>query len=105
MMTRAVHQPICPHFDPHVHRDVGDLVEVEVAGTVALLAGLTRRPMYIYTHTFPDQFRGDRGFNHGLLQAQTATDFHTLELRLASSRALLVAQQPFPVPLSIQVSC
>jgi len=24
-------------FDPHVHRDVGDIVEAEIAGTVGLL--------------------------------------------------------------------
>jgi hypothetical protein len=44
-----------------------------------------------------------RGFNYGLLQAETDTDFHTLELRLAYSTALLVAQQRFPVPLSLAV--
>jgi hypothetical protein len=82
---------------------VGDLVEAEVAGTVGLLPGLTLRPMYTYTHKFQDQFRGDRGFNYGALQAQTDTDFHTLELRLAYSTALLVAQQRFPVPLSLSV--
>jgi len=54
-------------------------------------------------HKFPDQFRGERGFNYGQLQAQTATDLHTLELRLAYSTALLVAQQRFPVPLSLAV--
>ena len=26
-----IHQPICPNFDPQVHRDVGDLVEAEIA--------------------------------------------------------------------------
>ena len=86
-----------------VHRNVGDLVEAELAGTVGLLPGLTLRPMYTYTHKFQDQFRGDRGFNYGELQAQTDTDFHTLELRLAYSTALLVAQQRFPVPLSLSV--
>ena len=78
-----IHQPICPNFDPQVHRDLGDLVEAEIAGTVGLLPGLTLRPMYTYTHKFQDQFRGDRGFDYGQLQAQTATDFHTLEVRLA----------------------
>ena len=29
-----IHQPICPNFDPHVRRDVGDIVEAEVAGGV-----------------------------------------------------------------------
>jgi hypothetical protein len=59
--------------------------------------------MYTYTHKFQDHFRGDRGFNYGLLQAETDTDFHTLELRLAYSTALLVAQQRFPVPLSLSL--
>jgi hypothetical protein len=98
-----IHQPICPHFDPQVHRDLGDLVEAEIAGTVGLLPGLTLRPMYTYTHKFQDQFRGERGFDYGQLQAQTATDFHTLELRLAYHTGLLVAQQRFPVPLSLEV--
>jgi hypothetical protein len=98
-----IHQPICPHFDPHVRRDLGDLVEAELAGTVGLLPGLTLMPMYTYTHKFQDQFRGDRGFDYGQLQAQTETDFHTLELRLAYTTALLVAQQRFPVPLSLSV--
>ena len=66
-----IHQPICPNFDPQVHRDVGDIVEAEIAGTVGLLPGLTLMPMYTYTHKFQDQFRGDRGFNYGQLQAET----------------------------------
>jgi hypothetical protein len=98
-----IHQPICPNFDPQVRRDLGDLVEAGIAGTVGLLPGLTLRPMYTYTHKFQDQFRGDRGFDYRQLQAQTATDFHTLELRLAYHTGLLVAQQRFPVPLSLEV--
>jgi hypothetical protein len=98
-----IHQPICPNFDPQVRRDVGDLVAAVIAGTVGLLPGLTFMPMYTYTHKFQDQFRGDRGFNYGVLQAQTDTDFHTLELRLAYHTALLVAQQRFPVPLSLSL--
>jgi hypothetical protein len=96
-----LHQPMCPHFDPQIHRDVGDIVEAEIAGMVGLLPRLTLMPMYTDTHKFQDQFRGDRGFNYGQLQMQTDTDLHTLELRLAYSTALLVAQQRFPVPLSL----
>jgi len=96
-----IHQPLCPDFDPHVHRDVGDIVEAEIAGTVGLLPGLTLTPMYTYTHKFQDQFRGDRGFHYGQLQAETDVDFHTLDLRLAYNTALLVAQPRFPVPLSL----
>jgi hypothetical protein len=59
--------------------------------------------MYTYTHKFQDQFHGDRGFNYAQLQTQTATDLHTLELRLAYHTALLVAQQRFPVPLSLEL--
>ena len=73
-----IHQPICPNFDPQVHRDVGDLVEAEIVGTVGLLPGLTLMPMYTYTHKFQDHFRGERGFNYGQLQTQTDTDLHTL---------------------------
>ena len=98
-----IHQPLCPDFDPHVHRDVGDIVEAEIAGTVGLLPGLTLTPMYTYTHKFQDQFRGDRGFHYGQLQAETDVDFHTLDLRLAYNTALLVAQQRFPVPLSLSL--
>ena len=82
---------------------MGDLVEAEIAGTVGLLPGLTLMPMYTYTHKFQDHFRGERGFNYGQLQTQTDTDLHTLELRLAYSTALLVAQQRFPVPLSLSL--
>jgi hypothetical protein len=99
----AIHQPICPNFDPQVRRDVGDLVEAEMAATVGLLPGLTLTPMYTYTHKFQDQFRGDRGFNYGQLQAETEGDLHTLDLRLAYSTALLFAAQRFPVPLSVSV--
>jgi len=99
----AIHQPLCPDFDPHVRRDVGDIVEAEIAGTVGLLPGLTISPMYTYTHKFQDHFRGDLGFNYGQLQAETDADFHTLELRLAYSTALLFAQQRFPVPLSLSL--
>jgi hypothetical protein len=99
----AIHQPICPNFDPHVHRDVGDIVEAEIAGTVGLLPGLTLTPMYTYTHKFQDQFRGDLGFNYRQLQAETEVDVHTLDLRLAYSTALLFVEKSFPVPLSVSV--
>jgi hypothetical protein len=34
-----IHQPMCPDFDPHVLRDVGAIVEAEIAGMVRLLPG------------------------------------------------------------------
>ena len=98
-----IHQPICPHFDPHVQRDVGDIVEAEIAGTVGLLPGLTLTPMYTYTHKFPDHFQGHLGFNYRQLKAETDGDSHTLDLRLAYSTALLVAAKRFPVPLSVSL--
>jgi hypothetical protein len=97
----AIHQPICPDFDPHVHRNVGDIVEAEIATTVGLLPGLTLTPTYTDIHKFQDHFRGDRGFNDGLLQAETEGDTQNLDLRLAYTTALLFAQQRFPVPLSL----
>jgi hypothetical protein len=96
----TIHQPLCPDFDPHVHRDVGDIVEAEIAGTVGLLPGLTLTPQYTYTHKFQDYFRGDLGFHYRQLQAETDVDTHSLEVRLAYSTAALVAAQRFPVPLS-----
>jgi hypothetical protein len=99
----AIHQPICPDFDPYVHRDVGDIVEAEIAATVGLLPGLTLTPMYTYTHKFQDHFRGDLGFNYGLLKAETDGDTQNLDLRLAYNTALLVAQKRFPVPLSLSL--
>ena len=80
---------------------MGDLVEAELAGTVGLLPGLTLTPQYTYLHKFQDQFRGDRGFNYRLLKAETDTDSHSLEVRLAYSTAALVAAKRFPVPLSV----
>jgi hypothetical protein len=98
-----IHQPICPDFDRHVQRDVGDIVEAEIAGTVGLLPGLTITPMYIYTHKFQDHFRGDLGFNYGQLKVETDADSHSLDLRLAYNTALLFAAKRFPVPLSVSV--
>jgi len=98
-----IHQPICPDFDRHVQRDVGDIVEAEIAGTLGLLPGLTLTPMYTYTHKFQDHFRGDLGFNYGQLKAETDGDAHTLDLRLGYSTALLFAAQRFPVPLSVSL--
>ena len=96
-----IHQPLCPHYDPDVHRDVGDLVEAEVAATVGLLPGLTLTPQYTYLHKFPDHFRGDRGFPYGDLTAETAVDSHLLDVRLAYTTAHLVAAKRFPVPVSV----
>src|SRR5712691_587659 len=98
-----IHQPICPNFDPHVQRDVGAIVEAEIAGTVGLLPGLTITPMYAYTHKFQDHFHGHLGFNYRLLQAETNGYSHNLDLRLAYSTALLVAEKRFPVPLSLSL--
>jgi hypothetical protein len=98
-----IHQPVCPNFDPHVQRDVGDIVEAEIAGTVGLLPGLTLTPMYTYTHKFPDHFRGQLGFDYQQLTAETDTDAHSLDLRLTYSTAMLVLAKRFPVPLSVAV--
>jgi hypothetical protein len=75
----------------------------EIAATVGLLPGLTITPMYTYTHKFQDHFRGDLGFNYGLLKAETDEDTHNLDLRLAYNTALLFAQKRFPVPLSLSL--
>jgi hypothetical protein len=98
-----VHQPICPDFDPHVRRDVGDIVEAELAGTVGLLPGLTLSPQYMYVHKFQDHFRGHLGFDYQQLQAETDADSHSLEVRLAYNTALLFAEKRFPVPLSVSL--
>jgi hypothetical protein len=98
-----IHQQICPDFDPHVHRDVGDIVEAEMAGTVGLLPGLTITPLYTYTHKFQDHFDGHLGFNYGLLQEETDFDSHSVEVRLAYSTALLFVEKHFPLPLSVSV--
>jgi len=97
------HQPICPHLDRHVQRDVGDIVEAQIAATVGLLPGLTLTPMYLYTHKFQDHFHGRLGFNYRLLQAETDADSHSLDLRLGYSTALLFAEKRFPVPLSVSL--
>ena len=78
-------------------------MEAEIAATVGLLPGLTLTPMYTYTHKFQDHFRGNRGFHYGLLQAETEGDTQHLDLRLTYTTALLVAQQRFPVPLSLSL--
>jgi hypothetical protein len=96
-----IHQPICPDFDPEVHRDVGDIVEAEIGGTVGLRPGLTLSPIYTYQHKFADHFRGDRGFNYRLLRHETDVDSHSLDVRLTYSTAALVAAKRFPVPLAV----
>jgi hypothetical protein len=98
-----VHQQLCSDFDPHVRRDVGDIVEAEIAGTVGLLPGLTITPLYTYTHKFQDRFHGHLGFNYGLLKEETDFDSHSVEVRLAYSTALLFVEKHFPLPLSVSV--
>ena len=99
-----IHQPICPDFDPHVHRDVGDIVEAEIGGTVGLwLPGLTLTPGYTYAHKFQDHFRGHLGFDYTQLKAETDFDSHSLDVRLTYSTALLFVAKRFPVPLSVSL--
>ncbi len=78
-------------------------MEAEIAGSLGLLPGLTLTPMYLYTHKFQDHFHGHGDFNYGLLKAETDGDSHNLDLRLAYSTALLVAEKRFPVPLSVSL--
>ena len=97
-----IHQPLCPHYDPDVHRDVGDLVEAEVAATVGLLPGLTLTPQYTYLHKFPDHFRGgNRGFPYGELTAKPTWTLHLLGRAPGVHHRHLVAAQRFPVPVSV----
>ncbi len=96
-----INQALCPNFDPHVHRDVGDLVDAEVAVSVGLLPGLTLTPQYTYLHKFQDHFRGDLGFHYGELQAETDVHSHLLDVRLAYSTGHLVAAKRFLVPVSV----
>lgn len=97
----TITQPLCPNYDPRVHRDVGDLVDVEVAATFGLLPGVTLTPQYTYLHKFQDRFRGDLGLPYGQLKVETDVDSHILDVRLAYSTAHLVAAQRFPVPVSV----
>jgi hypothetical protein len=54
----SIHQPICPNFDPQVHRDMGDIVEAEIAGTIGLLPGLTLTPRYTLYAQVPGSVPG-----------------------------------------------
>ena len=96
-----VNQPLCPNYDPRVRRDVGDLLEAEVAVSLGLLPGLTLTPQYTYLHKFPDHFRGDRDFPYGKLRNETNVDTHSLDVRLTYSTLPLVAARRFPVPVSV----
>jgi len=98
-----IHQPVCPDFDPHTHRDVGDIVEAEIAGTVGLFPGLAITPLYTYTHKFQDHFHGHLGFNYRILKEETDFDSHSVEVCLAYSTALLFVEKHFPLPLSVSV--
>jgi hypothetical protein len=98
-----IHQPVCPDFDPHVHRDVGDMVEAEIAGTVGLLPGLAITPLYTYTHKFQDHYDGHLGFNYRMLKEETDFDSHSVEVRLSYSTVPLFLEKHFPLPLSISV--
>jgi hypothetical protein len=98
-----IHQPVCPDFDPHVQRDVGDMVEAEIAGTVGLLPGLAITPLYTYTHKFQDHYNGHLGFNYRILKEETDFDSHSVEVRLSYSTVPLFVEKHFPLPLSISV--
>lgn len=97
-----IHRTICPDFDPKVDRNVGDIIQAEISGSVGLfVTGLTLTPIYTYSHKFKDNFSGDLGFDYDQLRVETDYHSHVLDVRLSYSTLDLFLKKQFPLPLSV----
>jgi hypothetical protein len=99
-----IHRPICPDFDKSVKRNVGDLFNAGIAGTVALLfKGLTASVQYTYEYKMKDNFRGNLGFDYDALVIESDYRSHIVEGKISYSTLPLFLEKQFPVPLTASV--
>jgi len=98
-----VHNPTCPDKDD-VRRNLGDVVEAEVSGSVGLFKGLFFSPLYKYGHKFKDHYSGDKSLDYGALADETRYNEHILKATLSYSTLPLFLEKRFPVPFIASVT-
>ncbi len=99
----SIHNPVCNDKDD-VRRDIGDVVEAEISGSVGLLKGLFLSPLYKFGHAFKDQYSGDKGFDYGSLATETDYNEHIFKVSLIYSTVPLFIENKFPFPLTAGVN-
>jgi hypothetical protein len=97
-----VHRPICPDFDDNVRRNVGDIFELGISGTVGLLLrGLSASAHYTYEYKMKDNFKGDRGFDYDALVIESDYRSHIVEAKISYSTLAQYLEKKFPIPLTV----
>lgn len=102
-VPESVHKPITTN-EESVHRDLGDVIELETSGTYNFFDGFGFSLLYKFGYKLRDHVSGDRGFNYESLESETRTKEHIGIASLSYSTIPLFEKQKFPIPITASVS-
>ena len=88
----------------NVHRDIGDVGEMEVSGTYTFSKGFNVTLDYKYGFSLKDNVSGDKGFAYESLEDETDYTEHVFLGTLSYSTLPLYLEKKFPVPLTASIS-
>jgi hypothetical protein len=88
----------------NVSRDLGDIIELEVAAKYNFLTGLTFSSLYKYGFKLKDHVTGKKGFAYSSLEDETDYTEQVFIVGIAYSTFPLYLQKKFPLPLTTSLS-
>jgi len=89
--------PACTN-QGNVHRNLGDVVEAEISGSVGLFKGLYLTPLFKYGHKFGDHYSGDQSFDYQTLADETRYNEYIYKISLSYSNLAQFLEKKFPFP-------
>jgi hypothetical protein len=102
-IPNSVDQPITAN-EEKVHRNLGDVFELEASGGYEFLQGLTFSLLYRFAFKLKDHVSGNRGFAYESLEDETNWQYHMFETCLSYSTIPLFMAKKFILPLTASVS-
>jgi len=98
-----VDQPITANREK-VHRNLGDVFELEASGSYEFLKGLSFSLLYRYAFKLKDHVSGHQNFAYESLEDETNWQYHIFETGLSYSTIPLYMAKKFILPLTASIS-
>jgi hypothetical protein len=98
-----VNQPITPNKED-VHRDIGDIIEINASASYQFLKGSNVYLEYLYGYKFKDSISGNMGFAYDQLEAQSDREEQVVKIGIGYSTIPLYQEKKFPLPLTVDIT-
>ncbi|MGA9539393.1 MAG: transporter, partial [Desulfobacterales bacterium] len=95
-------QPITANKEK-VHRNQGDIFEIELSGTYQFLQSLSLSLLYDYSFALKDSVSGDMGYAYDSLEDESDWTAHYFTIGLNYSTIPLYAEKKFPIPMTASI--